>query len=77
MFGSVMIDGVSYSPVTSLALVYVGTLYGPLIGLSGILNSMNNIVIVRDDSIPAPIDYLQPKAALADYFATITKIQSQ
>lgn len=26
MFGSVMIDGVSYSPVTSLALVYVGTL---------------------------------------------------
>ena len=26
-------------------LVYVGTLYGPLIGLSGILNTMNNIVI--------------------------------
>lgn len=26
-------------------LVYLGTLYGPLIGLSGILNSMNNIVI--------------------------------
>ena len=26
MFGSVMIDGVSYSPVTSLALIYVGTL---------------------------------------------------
>lgn len=26
MFSSVMIDGVSYSPVTSLALVYVGTL---------------------------------------------------
>lgn len=26
MFGSVMINGVSYSPVTSLALIYVGTL---------------------------------------------------
>ena len=26
-------------------LVYVGTLYGPLIGLSSVLNIMNNIVI--------------------------------
>lgn len=40
--------------------------------LYSLIESMNNIVIVRDDSIPAPIDYLQPKAALADYCATIT-----
>lgn len=40
-------------------LVYVGTLYGPLIGLSGILNTMNNIVIA--DTRFTEIMELKPK----------------
>lgn len=48
-------------------LVYVGTLYGPLIGLSGILNTMNNIVIADQrfteimNTLPSVKDEEHPK----------------
>ena len=48
-------------------LVYVGTLYGPLIGLSNVLNIMNNIVIADQrfneimNSKPSVKDEEQPK----------------
>ncbi len=37
-----------------------------------IIQSMNNIVIIRDDNIPVPSTALLEKSALADYFSTIT-----
>lgn len=40
--------------------------------LYSLIESMDNIVIIRDDNIPVPTDNLRHKAALADYFATIT-----
>lgn len=40
--------------------------------LYSLIASMDNIVIVRDDSIPVPNSKLLSKSALADYFSTIT-----
>lgn len=40
--------------------------------LFSLIQSMNNVVIIRDDNIPVPSTTLMDKSALADYFATIT-----
>ena len=40
--------------------------------LFSLIQSMNNVVIIRDDNIPVPSTTLMNKSALADYFATIT-----
>lgn len=40
--------------------------------LFSLIQSMNNVVIIRDDNIPVPSTTLIDKSALADYFATIT-----
>ena len=40
--------------------------------LFSLIQSMNNIVIIRDDNIPVPNKSLMDKSALADYFSTIT-----
>ncbi len=40
--------------------------------LYSLIESMSNVVIVRDNNIPVPSTKLMTKAALADYFSTIT-----
>lgn len=40
--------------------------------LYGLIENMNNILIIRDDSIPVPSKNLLQKSALAYYFSTIT-----
>lgn len=40
--------------------------------LFSLIQSMKNVVIIRDDNIPVPSTTLMDKSALADYFATIT-----